>query len=110
MVPLGDMFNHKRDPADASWEFREDGEGKNDWYLHAVRDIAKGEEVGMTYGKLDNMHLLVNYGFVIPNNPVFLSVKVKFPGNTLNETDLFFTEKQEIIKQDFEVNIYFDSN
>ena len=102
LVPFGDLFNHNN-PPDVVWSWKEDAENKNDFFMHATRDIAKGEEVFDSYGKLDNLKSLKGYGFIIPNNPVSLSVKLSFPRITLEPTDLFFTEKEEILMHDFEV-------
>merc|ERR1711988_1509274 len=63
LVPLIDMFNHGTAPT--SWDF---AFGK--FVLVAGRSYTPGEEVTISYGNLNNAHLLEHYGFAMEHNPV----------------------------------------
>lgn len=64
MLPLIDMANHSFDPS-ASISF---GESQR-LELTAVKSIQRGEPITLSYGALNNDNLLLNYGFVVDDNP-----------------------------------------
>lgn len=71
LLPIVDIFNHRRD--DTSWSYNPfDG-----LVVRTERAIADGDEVCFSYGDRSNSHLLVHYGFTLPEN-------------TANEADLVF--------------------
>lgn len=37
--------------------------------IRAIRDIAKNEQLLLSYGRLSNSHLIQKYGFTTNNNP-----------------------------------------
>jgi len=74
-VPFLDMCNHWVEP-NADYKYNEES---NSFDLFALRPIARGDEVLISYGNaLSNDDLFMRYGFVIPGNPVansFLSMR-----------------------------------
>ena len=89
MVPFLDLLNHS-DKNNTHWIYEDKKEG---YTLIAVRDIEKGEEVTVTYGRFYNSLLYKNYGFVIPGNIYHEKMKVNICNNafilsidSLNET------------------------
>ena len=66
MVPYLDLINHS-DKNNTHWFYDEHKEG---YYLIAVRDIKKNEELTDSYGKYFNSYLFKTYGFVIPGNSI----------------------------------------
>ena len=65
MAPFADMLNHKL-PKQTSWNYIDSEEG---FVIEAIEDLPKGVEVFDSYGKKCNSRYLLNYGFVIENNP-----------------------------------------
>ena len=89
MVPYLDLLNHS-DKNNTHWIYEDKKEG---YTLIAVRDIEKGEEVTVTYGRFYNSLLYKTYGFVIPGNIYHEKMKVNLCNNgfvlsidSLNET------------------------
>ena len=89
MVPFLDLLNHS-DKTNTHWLYEDKKEG---YTLIAVRNIEKGEEVTVTYGKFYNSLLYKTYGFVIPGNIYHEKMKVNLCNNafilsvdSLNET------------------------
>ena len=66
LVPYLDLLNHS-DKNNTHWYY---DEIKSGYFLIAVRDIKKNEEVTDSYGKYFNSYLFQTYGFVIPGNSV----------------------------------------
>ena len=66
MVPLADLGNHKHDNQ-TSWEYSDRAEG---FVIKAERDIAKDDEITLTYGNdIATYNWFTQYGFVCyPNN------------------------------------------
>jgi hypothetical protein len=58
MVPLGDLFQHSRD-ANCVYEFDEE----QNLIFKANRDIARGEEISISYNDKTDITLLLSYGF-----------------------------------------------
>ncbi|KAI8621301.1 hypothetical protein BC830DRAFT_276505 [Chytriomyces sp. MP71] len=65
MVPYADMFNHEYDNV-ASWRF---DDATRRFQIYAVKPIAPGETIHISYGEESNRKFLINYGFTFPNNP-----------------------------------------
>lgn len=66
LLPLGLLMNHSLTPHVTRFStFDEDGVLR----LRTCRDIAAGEEVFLSYGRLPNADLLTFYGFALPDNP-----------------------------------------
>jgi len=64
LLPLIDMCNHSFE-ANCSIV-----KGKDETiHLVAAREVAAGEALTLSYGKLDSWQLLLNYGFQVPKNP-----------------------------------------
>ena len=63
LAPLVDMLNHSLSPNVAWKQLGVQIE------LYCLRDIAALEELTCSYGPKSNSALLINYGFVLPNNP-----------------------------------------
>ncbi|PNH06028.1 hypothetical protein TSOC_007634 [Tetrabaena socialis] len=73
MLPLIDMANHSFDP-NVEVLPTEGGVG-----LFARRKIEAGEPLWLSYGKLSNDLLLLDYGFIVPNNEnPYDTVQLKF--------------------------------
>ncbi len=64
LLPLVDIFNHRTD--DTGWSYSPFDEAL---VVRTERMIEAGEEVHFSYGNRSNSHLLVHYGFVLPENP-----------------------------------------
>ena len=64
MVPYLDLINHS-DKNNTYWSYEDNKEG---YFLIAMRDINKNEEITCSYGKYHNSYLYKTYGFVIPGN------------------------------------------
>jgi hypothetical protein len=62
-IPIVDLMDHRWD--ESAWQF---DHVKNQYVVHALRDFAVGEPVHFTYGPFGNAHLLVEYGFALPDN------------------------------------------
>ena len=77
MVPFLDLLNHS-DKNNTHWIYEDKKEG---YTLIAVRDIEKGEEVTVTYGRFYNSLLYKTYGFVIPGNIYHEKMKVNICNN-----------------------------
>ncbi|MBK9033366.1 MAG: SET domain-containing protein [Myxococcales bacterium] len=65
LVPLGDLLNHAHEPA-TRWTYDDAAEA---FTLTAARTIAAGAEVTDSYGPKSNSQLVVQYGFVLDDNP-----------------------------------------
>lgn len=77
MVPFLDLLNHS-DKNNTHWIYEDKKEG---YTLIAVRDIEKGEEVTVTYGRFYNSLLYKTYGFIIPGNIYHEKMKVNICNN-----------------------------
>jgi hypothetical protein len=53
------------------------------WQVVAEKDLERGENVVINYGPLSNDILLLDYGFVMPNNPND-RVELRFDGQLLD--------------------------
>ena len=79
LLPLIDMCNHDFGP-NAAVSGTSGTSGSSLLILKAVRDIAPGEDVTLSYGDLPNDFLLLDYGFVVEGN-THDNVKLSFdPG------------------------------
>ena len=65
MLPLIDMANHNFDPNAGVGG----STSSTELTMKALRDIVPGEDVSLSYGNLPNDFLLLDYGFVVDNNP-----------------------------------------
>jgi hypothetical protein len=73
MLPLIDMCNHSFDPNAKVAGSRTTDELS----MSSLREIRAGEDVLLSYGNLPNDFLLLDYGFVVENNP-YDTVKLAF--------------------------------
>ena len=64
-TPIGDIFNHNGRKSNASWRWQSDENGKSGQAFYAVKDVAKGEPVNISYGDKSNHFLLNGYGFTL---------------------------------------------
>jgi len=65
LLPLADMANHDAAAKNAE-VVRTEGGGAA---LRAARDLAPGAALALDYGALPNDFFLLDYGFVVPDNP-----------------------------------------
>lgn len=65
LVPLADMLNHRL-PKQTSWFYCDRSKG---FVVQSLKEISAGSEVFDSYGQKCNSRFLLNYGFVLPNNP-----------------------------------------
>lgn len=65
LVPLADMLNHRL-PKQTSWLYCDRSRG---FVVTSLKEIPPGSEVFDSYGQKCNSRFLLNYGFVLPNNP-----------------------------------------
>lgn len=71
LSPVIDLFNHNSPPKcnqDNEALMFHWNETRREFELHANRDYATGEEVGVCYNPLSNKELLEQYGFAMENN------------------------------------------
>ena len=64
IVPIVDMFRHNFDN-NAHWRYNEE---INSFEIFALKNIIKGEEIYLSYGKKSNNNFLLYYGITIDNN------------------------------------------
>lgn len=64
LVPLADMMNHVTEPS-AVGGF---DPSSRSFVIHATRDLARGDEVAVSYGWRCNSRLLLAYGFCLEDN------------------------------------------
>ena len=88
LVPYLDLLNHS-DRNNTFWYY---DDKENGYYLLAVRDIEKNEEMTDSYGKYYNSYLFKTYGFVIPGNTVHDRLYTKINGH-LVRLDLDFVDE-----------------
>jgi len=79
MLPLIDMANHSYHPnAKLSVERPAEGRGRGTSLTMATtKAIEQGEPILISYGALPNDFLLLDHGFIVPNNP-YDTVQLKF--------------------------------
>lgn len=92
MVPYLDLFNHVNN-FNTFYHF---SDKRNGYVLFATRPIEKNEEVTVSYGKRNNLHLFNVYGFTLNNNEYKINLHVSLLGHqyTLNGN----IKEDEIIK------------
>lgn len=64
LVPLLDLINHNN-TYNTNYTYTKFRKG---FILYSVRDIIKGEQIYINYGKLNNIDLFVKYDFIIKDN------------------------------------------
>lgn len=102
MLPLIDMANHSFTP---NTEVKPAGDGK--LALLAKKKIKAGEEILLSYGQLPNDFLLLDYGFLVDNNP-FDRVNFRFDPSLI-ETGALLTnvmDPDESLAADIAKNSY----
>lgn len=90
MIPLADMLNHHMLASKLQWGFDDNAQG---FVLTAVADYSAGDQLYLSYGSKSNTALLVDYGFVLPDNPwqsVVVVMKLPFDAPLFNTKMLFF--------------------
>ena len=65
LAPFADMLNH-RIPKQTSWNY---DQNLNGFIIESLKDIKEGQQIFDSYGKKCNSRYLLNYGFVMENNP-----------------------------------------
>ena len=95
MVPLSDMFNHKK-PFAAPWTYDDERKG---FKMTAGVDINKDQEINDSYGDKSSHDFLLHYGFVYENDdgenpadeiPLWLDLDYEDP--------LYYNNKREFFK------------
>lgn len=76
LLPLIDMCNHSFSP-NAKVIGSKNALASDSLSMVAISDIAAGEPILLNYGKLPNDFLLLDYGFVVDDNP-YDTVKLSF--------------------------------
>lgn len=69
MIPLLDFLNHSKEPNVIVTPQHDQVNNRSYVVLTALRDIAAGEQLTVSYGELANTHMVQKYGFVEKNNP-----------------------------------------
>lgn len=77
MVPYLDLFNHVND-YNTYYYYNDKRDG---FVLFSRRTIEPGEEITVSYGKMENLHLYNVYGFTLKNNKYKISVHIKVMGH-----------------------------
>lgn len=75
MLPLIDMCNHSFEP-----NAKIQGTSSGTLAMVTTREVAAGEPILISYGALPNDFLLLDYGFIIPDNP-YDTVQLRFDRN-----------------------------
>ena len=74
LVPIADMLNHRDDPQHTSWSYSDQNKG---FFIQAIDDIKRGEQVYDSYGAKSNQTFFINYGFIsLKNNNNRTALKV----------------------------------
>lgn len=76
LLPLIDMCNHSFSP-NAKVIGSKAGNKNDSLFMVAMRDIAADEPIMLSYGNLPNDFLLLDYGFIVEENP-YDTVKLSF--------------------------------
>lgn len=100
LVPLIDMANHKSTNFNAKLVIQ-DAHKDDAWFvLQATRNIRKGQEITISYGAADSVHLLVDYGFTPDDgNPVDTYLLRKHAKDfTLNDWSTTLQEDLEVME------------
>jgi histone-lysine N-methyltransferase SETD3 len=74
MLPLIDMANHSFDDLNAKIT---GGSGSSALQMVATKDIQPGDPILLSYGNLPNDFFLLDYGFIVPDNP-YDTVQLRF--------------------------------
>ena len=69
IVPLFDYLNHSPEPNCIAVPYHDKLYNESFIELQAIRDIAKDEQLCISYGDLPNSHLIQKYGFTLADNP-----------------------------------------
>lgn len=64
LLPVFDLLNHNNQKADVKWDFED-----NQYIFKTKQVLEQGSEVFNSYGPKTNEELLLNYGFVLEDNP-----------------------------------------
>ena len=78
------------------WTFRTDENGGRAFEYRATRDIAKGEEVTISYGPKNNYDILGVYGFYIPGNEIPLEPTLALPELKTKKGDKLRESKRKL--------------
>lgn len=65
LAPFADMLNHKL-PKETSWNYIQAEQG---FAIESIVDLPAGVEICDSYGKKCNSRYLLNYGFLLEDNP-----------------------------------------
>ncbi|KAL4519701.1 hypothetical protein Ndes2526B_g01726 [Nannochloris sp. 'desiccata'] len=78
MLPLIDMANHSFDPnAKITGVASSSGGGSGALQMVSIKEIQAGDPILLSYGDLVNDFLLLDYGFIVPDNP-YDTVQLRF--------------------------------
>lgn len=89
LVPYADQLNHTF-PEQVKWEF---DVKLNSFVVKAAQRIPRGHEICVCYGFKSNISLLMNFGFVFPDNKA-QSIMLKF---YLDPNDPLYQVKKDLI-------------
>ena len=81
-VPYAEMFNHKR-PKTTKWYFCDNRQG---FVIEATKDLKRGNQVYISYGKKCNSKMLMFYGFVNLTNHDANEVSLKATTKSLDQS------------------------
>lgn len=87
MLPLIDMCNHSFHPNACIIQEQDAGDSKMLVKVVAEKQIERDTPIMLNYGCLSNDLFLLDYGFVIPNNP-FDHVELKYDGTLLDAASM----------------------
>ncbi|KAG0606715.1 hypothetical protein M758_9G162400 [Ceratodon purpureus] len=83
LLPLVDMCNHSFAPTGRLVQHSSSPQSLPVLEVVAEKDLDEGEDVFLNYGSLSNDILLLDYGFVLPNNPND-RVELRYDGQLLD--------------------------
>eukprot|EP00510_Aplanochytrium_minuta_P008864 CAMPEP_0184049508 /NCGR_PEP_ID=MMETSP0956-20121227/3469_1 /TAXON_ID=627963 /ORGANISM="Aplanochytrium sp, Strain PBS07" /LENGTH=382 /DNA_ID=CAMNT_0026341847 /DNA_START=165 /DNA_END=1313 /DNA_ORIENTATION=- len=113
LVPVLDFFNHCTPSSYAGYCMFEFNHEDESYHVVSTVDVAKGQQLFISYGKLCNGDLLRKYGFCVPHNPyntvsvdgiVGTGIPAKFVCNMEGEIDVESSSNETQV-DDYDSNI-----
>ena len=95
MVPFLDLFNFSND-RNVMWKYENRG-GRNGYYVYAIKDIKRGEELFNSVNGMNNHALMKIYGYNDIENPNPIPVKINL---SLPYPDPLFRLKKAVLGAD----------
>ncbi len=98
MIPLADMLNHHRLANKLIWGYQD---AMDSFALTASASYSAGDQLYLSYGSKSNTALLVDYGFVLDDNPhksAVIVLKLPYDSPLFNTKMLFFDDTTQYVR------------